>query len=121
MMTQPDHERGLTMTLRGMLTAVGPWIALLIATPSPASAQDAIFVVRHAEKEASPPTDPPLSTEGKQRAEALRDMLKEAGITAIITSPFSRTKETAKPLATALGIMPQVDTMDDAKVLVDKI
>ncbi len=109
------------MTLRGMLATVGPWIALVIATPSPASAQDVIFVVRHAEKEVSPPTDPPLSTEGKRRAEALRDTLKGAGVKAIITSPFSRTKETGKPLATALGIAPLIDPMDDAKALIDKI
>ena len=48
-------------------------------------------------------------------------MLKGAGVTAIITSPATRTKETAKPLATALGITPEVDPMDDAKALVARI
>jgi 2,3-bisphosphoglycerate-dependent phosphoglycerate mutase len=104
-----------------MLAAVSSLIALLICTPSPVSAQNVIFIVRHAEKEAMPPTDPPLSTEGKQRADTLRDMLKGAGVTAIITSPFTRTKETAKPLATALSLTPQVDPMDNPRALVDKI
>ena len=48
-------------------------------------------------------------------------MLKEAGITGIITSPAIRTNETAKPLAMSLGIMPKVDTMNDAKALVNTI
>jgi broad specificity phosphatase PhoE len=56
-----------------------------------ASAQGVVFVVRHAKKGAAPPGDPGLTAEGKQRAEALRDALKEAGIKAIITSPAGRT------------------------------
>lgn len=95
--------------------------ALAIVGPQPASAQAVIFLVRHAEKAASPAGDPGLSTEGMQRAEALRDLLKDAGVKAIITSPATRTKETAKPLATALGITPAVDPMDDPKTLVAKL
>lgn len=111
------------MDPRRSIAAAGGWLAFLLglAAPSTAPAQEAIFVVRHAEKAASPSADPPLSAQGKQRAEALRDLLKEAGITAIFTSPFQRTKETAKPLATALGITPQVDPMSDPQTLVGKL
>ena len=104
-----------------MLAIAGLSIALWSIGPGPASAQGVIFVVRHAEKGTAPPGDPALSTAGKQRAEALRDMLKEAGVKAIITSPATRAKETAKPLATALGLTPEVDPMADAKALVARI
>jgi broad specificity phosphatase PhoE len=109
------------MTLRGIIAVACFWTVLGGVSLAPASAQDVIFLVRHAEPEASPPADPPLSAEGKRRAEALRDALREAGVTAIVTSSATRTKETAKPLATALGITPKVDPMADAKALVDKI
>src|SRR3954469_7532316 len=99
------------MTPRGMLAVAGLSIALWSIGPGPASGQGVIFVVRHAERGTAPPGDPAPSTEGRQRAEALRDMVKGAGVTAIITSPATRTKETAKPLATALGITPEVDPM----------
>ena len=95
--------------------------ALAIVGPQTASAQAVIFLVRHAEKAASPASDPGLSTEGAQRANTLRDLLKDAGVKAIITSPATRTKETAKPLATALGLTPVVDPMDDPDALAARL
>lgn len=109
------------MTRKVIFSCAGLWIALSGLNPAPSAAQGVIFLVRHAEKESTPPTDPPLSMEGKQRAEALRETLKDAGITAIITSPATRTKETAQPLATALAITPKVESMNDAKALVEAI
>src|SRR5262245_31429702 len=109
------------MTPKEVFVVAGLWIALWGVGPEPAAAQGVMFLVRHAEREATPPTDPPLSMEGKQRAEALRDTLRGAGITSIVTSSATRTKETGKPLATALGITPKVDPMDDAKALVEAI
>jgi broad specificity phosphatase PhoE len=50
----------------------------------PARAQEAIYLVRHAER-ANQSEDPPLSTEGVGRSYRLRDMLKDAGITKIFT------------------------------------
>jgi broad specificity phosphatase PhoE len=58
-----------------------------------------VYIVRHAEK-ASEAADSPLSTQGKQRAEALAKLLKRANIKTIYTSGALRTKETAAPLAT---------------------
>ena len=73
---------------------------------SPARAQEAIYLVRHAER-ANQSEDPPLSTEGVGRSYRLRDMLKDAGITRIFTSELRRTIETAAPLASAIHVSPQ--------------
>ena len=78
---------------------------LLSAMPS-AQAQEAIYLVRHAER-ADQSEDPPLSTEGVGRSYRLRDMLKDAGITKIFTSELRRTIETAAPLASAIHVSPQ--------------
>jgi broad specificity phosphatase PhoE len=63
-----------------------------------------VYLVRHAEKAASPAADPPLLEAGTQRARELARTLGSAGIKTIFTSQFLRTKQTAEPLATKLGI-----------------
>lgn len=63
-----------------------------------------VYLVRHAEKEATPPADPPLSEAGQARAKSLVRILGKAGIKTIYTSQVARTKQTAEPLAQALGI-----------------
>jgi phosphohistidine phosphatase SixA len=63
-----------------------------------------VFLVRHAEKAANPPEDPPLLEAGSMRSQELAHILGEAGIKAIYTSQFLRTKQTAEPLAKQLGI-----------------
>jgi broad specificity phosphatase PhoE len=70
---------------------------------STATAQSTIFIVRHAEK-ADATKDSDLSEAGRARAEALARMLKDANITAIYTTEFKRTQQTAAPLAKARGI-----------------
>ena len=74
-----------------------------------ASAQDnfqpkTVFLIRHAEREDEPRQDPPLKKEGVARAQELARLLASAGIKAIYTSQFARTKQTAEPLATKLGL-----------------
>jgi broad specificity phosphatase PhoE len=63
-----------------------------------------VFLVRHAEKAANPPEDPPLLEAGSLRAQELARILGRAGIKAIYTSQFLRTKQTAEPLARLLGV-----------------
>ena len=75
----------------------------------PAVAQDefkpiTVFLIRHAEREDEPRQDPPLSKDGVARSQALARLLGTAGIKAILTSQFNRTKQTAEPLATKLGL-----------------
>ena len=63
-----------------------------------------VFLVRHAEKEDEPRQDPPLKKEGVARSQELARLLANAGIKSIYTSQFTRTKSTAEPLATKLGL-----------------
>jgi broad specificity phosphatase PhoE len=67
-----------------------------------------VVVVRHAEKAATPADDPPLTADGQARAQALFDALRDAHVGAIITTQLLRTRSTAEPTATALGIKPEV-------------
>jgi phosphohistidine phosphatase SixA len=68
----------------------------------------AVILVRHAEKAATPADDPSLSPEGAERARALEQALAGAGVTAVITTEFKRTRETAAPLAQKRGIAAEV-------------
>ncbi|HWS86467.1 MAG TPA: phosphoglycerate mutase family protein [Pyrinomonadaceae bacterium] len=78
------------------------------AKPAPADAPGGrvttVFLVRHAERAREPAQDPPLTDAGKARAEALARLLSGAGVKAVYTSQFARTKQTAEPLAKLLGV-----------------
>lgn len=70
-----------------------------------------VFFVRHAEKEAEPKQDPPLTKEGVARSQELARLLSTAGVKAIYTSQFVRTKQTAAPLASKNGLSAIVLTL----------
>jgi broad specificity phosphatase PhoE len=70
---------------------------------SPARGQEAIFLVRHAER-LDDAVDSPLSAEGRARAAALADMLRDSRITAVYVTEFQRTRATGTPLAVRLGL-----------------
>jgi phosphohistidine phosphatase SixA len=72
------------------------------------AATTTVIVVRHAEKAAQPAADPPLTDAGVARSKALEAALRDAGVTAIVTTQLERTKATARPLADALHITPEV-------------
>jgi phosphohistidine phosphatase SixA len=76
-------------------------LALLFALP--VRAQEALFLVRHAEK-ADDSKDPALSPAGEARAKALAARLRDAGITAVYATEYQRTQKTAQPLADALRL-----------------
>jgi len=85
--------------------------ALLLIAAVPVSAQQTIFVVRHAERADgggggmnTPATDPPLSAAGQERAARLAKVLRSADIRAIFTTEFIRTRQTAAPTAQALPL-----------------
>jgi phosphohistidine phosphatase SixA len=99
---------------------------LLLAAP--AAAQQTVFVVRHAERAdtgtagaSMMATDPELSEAGRARAQALAAALKDAGITAIYTTEYKRTRQTAEPLAKALGIAVTVVEARDTPGLIAKV
>ena len=66
-----------------------------------------VYIVRHAEKVNETDTTN-LTPAGYARAAALVDTLSSRGIDSIFTTPYRRTRQTAQPLATRLGI-PLVD------------
>ena len=80
-----------------------------------------LFLVRHAEKTATGGNDPELSFAGHERAEALARILKDSEITAIFTSEFKRTQQTAVPTAKATRITPTIVPANDVAALVEKL
>jgi phosphohistidine phosphatase SixA len=112
------------------------WVALMalsaIAGCSTVSAPDKdqsaqagsrpmVILVRHAEKSAEPGNDPPLSAAGAARAGALAVALRDARVTAVITTQFRRTRETAQPIADALRITPRVISAGSAAAHVEAV
>jgi phosphohistidine phosphatase SixA len=73
-----------------------------------AAEPDLVVVVRHAEKAKMPLGDPALSDAGQARAKALADALAYAGIDAIFTTQYRRTRETAALLAQHTGVEAKV-------------
>ena len=63
-----------------------------------------VIVVRHGEKMAQPADNPPLTAEGQMRAEELLKVVRDAGITAIYSTPYLRTVNTAKVVADGLKL-----------------
>jgi phosphohistidine phosphatase SixA len=85
-----------------------------------ADAQQAIFLVRHAEDVRSKDVvDRPLTESGQRRATLLASVLKDTGINAIFTSSLQRAVKTAEPLAIASRIepkpLPQLSTKFEPK------
>lgn len=93
--------------------------AASVGSPSGTAAQQgpalqAVIVVRHAEKAPTPKENPPLSPAGQARARALAGALRDAGLTAVITTQQHRTRETAAPLLAELHVDSlAVPTSDD--------
>ena len=96
--------------MRSLILAAAAVLGLGVA-PRPRTIQappTVVLLVRHAEKAAQPGQDPPLSEAGAARAQALLAVARDAGVSAIITTQFVRTKSTAEPTATALKLTPEV-------------
>jgi broad specificity phosphatase PhoE len=63
-----------------------------------------VILVRHAEKNTAwLGADPPLAPAGQRRARDLAHVLGDAGISAIVVTPWLRNRQTAEPLARRLG------------------
>ena len=74
-----------------------------------------LLLIRHAEPvriasgEVEGPADPGLTERGAEQAQRLAAWLAAEPIDVVVTSPLRRARETAAPLAVALGIEPVVD------------
>lgn len=102
--------------------------AAVLTVSAAASAQTAVFIVRHAERADAVSggsqmmtSDPELSEAGRARAQSLAAALKDAGITAIYTTEYKRTQQTAEPLATALGVKVTTVPARDLPALIEKL
>ncbi|MFH1763962.1 MAG: histidine phosphatase family protein [Gemmatimonadota bacterium] len=110
--------RGRLVLLLPILLLV---IAILLLIPSgpeagEAQQQTAILLVRHAERaddggmdpqmamDPAMAEDPPLPAAGRLRSALLAEMLRDAGITAIHSTDYRRTRETALPTSAATGV-----------------
>ena len=80
-------------------------LLVLLSLTASAAPPTTVILVRHAEK-ASAESDPPLTPAGETRAQNLATMLAKSGVTTIYTTPFTRTRNTAAPLAAALSLTP---------------
>ena len=91
-----------------LAAALTPMPGCVSDKSQPGAAPELVLLVRHAEKAKEPAEDPPLTPTGAQRAQDLAAALKDAGVTAIITTQLRRTRETAQPLADAQGLSPEI-------------
>src|SRR3954467_6450857 len=85
------------------LSSISRAVIALALVAAPLRAQSAapttVIVVRHAEKAAEPASDPALTALGSARADALYDLVKDAGVQAVMSTEFQRTRLTAAPTA----------------------
>jgi phosphohistidine phosphatase SixA len=86
-------------------------LTVLIASLLLTACSHSYYVVRHAEKaNASPgstmssPNNPPLSAQGEQRAQVLKETLKDSKIDYIFSTNTTRTMTTAEPLSKLRGL-----------------
>ncbi|MBN8826002.1 MULTISPECIES: phosphoglycerate mutase family protein [unclassified Spirosoma] len=78
-------------------------LAILVSLGLTACSTTTVYIVRHAEKVSEADTTN-LTPAGYARAAALADQLGNASIDSIFTTPYRRTRQTAQPLATRLGL-----------------
>ncbi|MEH6433773.1 SixA phosphatase family protein [Massilia sp. DD77] len=96
-------------------------LALAVFPPCAAMAGPSmVYLVRHGEK-ATVGQDPELTPQGQARARNIATILGRAGITAIFSTPYARTQQTAKPLASSLGLEVQSYDPRAPKALVEKV
>ena len=93
---------------RFLFLVLSLWIGVAAPIAAQQRAATTVILVRHAEKAAEPAADPPLTAAGEARAKALVEVARDAGVTAVLTTQFERTKATARPLAAALAITAEV-------------
>jgi broad specificity phosphatase PhoE len=93
------------------LVVVVPWWWLC-------GAQTTVMLIRHADRSGSLDA---LSPAGFVRAQELVHVMEKAGLQAIIRSEFTRTQQTAAPLAAVTGLTPIVIASSDIQAVVDEI
>jgi len=103
------------------LTAVSLTLFPILCHSSGQKSQLTIILVRHAEKEIVDSSDPPLTEKGKARAAELSSILKHIPLTAIFSTPYTRTRETVLPVSTEKGITIEYYNTGSEIILLEKI
>jgi broad specificity phosphatase PhoE len=110
--------------MRTTILAAGAFLVIgaVLAGPfvTAAAAQEAVYVVRHAERVDDEKLSL-LSAEGHARAARLAGILRDAGITRIFVTEYERTAQTAAPLAERLGLTPAVVPTGEMGALLEKL
>ncbi|MFN4092645.1 MAG: SixA phosphatase family protein [Brevundimonas sp.] len=78
-------------------------MAAALMVVGPAAAQT-VIIVRHAEKVADGSANPDLTEAGQARALRLSQVLADAGVTHVLSTSYTRTRETGRPTAEAAGL-----------------
>ncbi len=96
--------------------------ALLAAAPAAAQDSTVVILVRHAERAAlAGNNDPPLTEAGEARARALAQALEGRQVHAVIATERQRTQLTARPLAQARGLTPEIVSLQSGRAHVDSV
>jgi phosphohistidine phosphatase SixA len=80
-----------------------------------------LYLVRHAEKQVVEGNDPGLTDAGNHRSEQLARWLQDKGIRKIWSSDYQRTRDTAGPLVSKLGLELTLYDPRDLPALADKL
>ena len=112
----------MPIILKSSLLRIIAIVTLVVASPASASlsaqaAPTVVIIVRHADKAAAPANDPPLTSVGVERAQALAEFLKDAKVSAVMHTPTTRTRETARPSAERFGLTPELIPTGPAPVV----
>jgi phosphohistidine phosphatase SixA len=103
----------LFVLLAALLTIAG------CATTAPAASEPLYYVMRHLHTPAGE-RDPDLTAEGQRQAALLGGVLRDRP-RIIYVSSFKRTRQTAAPLAAALGLTPIVYDPADTPALLARV
>ena len=95
-------------------------LAWLTLASTAAALDNVIVLVRHAEK-VDDSRDAELSETGRARAGVLAALLKDMKIDTIYSSDYIRTRDTARPLAEALGLEIELYDPRDLEALATKL
>ena len=104
--------------MKHFILALSCILVLLSSCSSTKVASGNVILVRHADRGDGMEN---LNELGKQRAEDLADLLREAEIKAVFSTDYARTKETAQPICDALGIQAIIYDPSDIPALISRI
>jgi broad specificity phosphatase PhoE len=94
----------LGAVLAGTLLGAMAGCATPRAVEPAGAAHGVILLVRHAETAPDGTRDPTLSPEGERRAAELARLLADAGLDAVYSTDYARTRTTARAVADAVGL-----------------